>query len=292
MNNHRSLGAAIILLIVPSSVMLSAAEQPDRDRDRLAVSWTDSEDNSGTKTKPSDLEQMALKELAAQDPDGAERLLALVDRFSHTQTPEAIKQSRECLPLLIAARRLQNKPDPLAISLAEEVDQVICGVLDPGHLNVVITNQDQRAVPFQRGGDDRSGRPARWRLEIRTADGDKLACERISFPKSRGGISLFEPLEPGEQFSIILNVARYVRLPPPGRYTLRIGYHHSVCIADMDQVDGLLVSWSEPIAFIVEPTAVKVPAAIAGELPSLIAALSESWLIPPPAAALAAYTPV
>ena len=78
--------------------------------------------------------------------------------------------------MFTALRRLQNKPDPLRILVAGKLKESYSLDQKP-RFTLLITNldEDKRTVTgFTRGGNDRSGRLARWRLEVRDQKGRML----------------------------------------------------------------------------------------------------------------------
>ena len=76
---------------------------------------------------------------------------------------------------LTAIRRLEGRPDPLVILVAGRRTRS-CFLGRPASLFVLLTNLDvnRAGVPFTDGGVCRSGRPARWRLEVTDPQGHVL----------------------------------------------------------------------------------------------------------------------
>ena len=140
------------------------------------------------------------------------------------------------------------------------------------NLIVLLTNLDvdRAEVPFTDGGDYRSGRQARWRLEVTDPHGHVLP-QRSPLDFVKGGIYQESTLRYGESWTTELNINRFVRIER-GKYKLRVLYHDHVTIADCDDVAGLIVSVSLPMDLTVEPIAVEATRA---ELDTVRKSISE-----------------
>jgi hypothetical protein len=119
---------------------------------------------------------------------------------------------------------------------------------------VALVNRDElnERIAFTEGGDYRSGRQARWRFEVRDENAALVPQRKILFGVG-GGIFTFGELAPGERWKTKLQMASFVAALPPGRYAIRLLYHDSVCIADEDAIDGLIVSSSAPVTLTIKP---------------------------------------
>ncbi len=173
---------------------------------------------------------------------------------------------------LTAMHRLEGRPDPLQILVAgRRTRSCFLGCLP--NLFVLLTNLDvdRAEVPFTDGGDYRSGRQARWRLEVTDPHGHVLP-QRSPLDFVRGGIYQESTLRYGESWTTELNINRFVRIEAPGKYKLRVLYHDHVTIADCDDVAGLIVSVSLPMDLTVEPIAVEATRA---ELDTVRKSISE-----------------
>jgi hypothetical protein len=157
------------------------------------------------------------------------------------------------LETLTAFRRVQGKPDPVRVEVAGPVRiETVFSSLPRLDVSLVNADAGKETVAFQEGGDYRSGRQARWRIEMRDEAGTLLPVrDRLS---STGG-GFFRPgrLGPGDEWSTSLNTASWIVAPPPGKYTVRVLYHDSVTIADEPGVDGLIVSSSGPLELTIKP---------------------------------------
>src|SRR5438093_2097559 len=98
---------------------------------------------------------------------------------------------------------------------------------------------------MQWGGDYRTCRQARWRLEVRDAIG-RLMPTKEPPSIAGGGIYQMRPLGFDESWNTVLAMDRYVDLVP-GDYTLCIQYHDSITIADLESTENLSVYESGPI---------------------------------------------
>jgi hypothetical protein len=115
-----------------------------------------------------------------------------------------------------------------------------------------LTNVDpKRECQIKPGGDYRSGRQARWRFDVRDERGRPV---RVKGPPSPigGGRLAIATLKAGEFWSTVLSMDRYIDLDP-GDYTVRIQYHESQRIADLESVGHLAVLQSEPFPLHVQP---------------------------------------
>lgn len=154
------------------------------------------------------------------------------------------------LELLAAYRRVRNEPAPLGVTI------LASGVRWPASggtaVQVAIRSTDAGTFPVnvQFGGDNRGPRHERFRFVITDERGVQVQkpVESINF----GGISSFGPLNPSRPIEYTLDLSRYTRRPPPGRYQLRVQYHDRHQIAAMEDVSGLIIFESEPVELLVE----------------------------------------
>ena len=179
------------------------------------------------------------------------------------------------LETLTALRRVQGKGDPVRVEVAgpAEVRSVFPAL---PRLDVSLVNCDVggEAVPFTRGGDYRSGRQARWRVEARDEAGTPLPVRGPGFGMG-GGLFSIGRLGPGEKWGTSLAVESFVPALPPGRYTLRVLYHDSVCLADEPAVDGLIVCASGPLTLTVAPLVFAEDEVDAGKVGDLLGAFDD-----------------
>ena len=163
------------------------------------------------------------------------------------------------LHLLTALRRVQKKPDPLRILVAGKLN--LSYTLNQRPLfRILIVNLDEEkeaVLGFTVGGNDRSGRLARWRIEVRDEEGKMLPVKRI-FAAMRGGISTFQGLEYFESWHTTLPLENYVEIEAPGNYTMRILYHNDVAIVDRGDIEHRIVSRSPEMKLQVRPLSVSV----------------------------------
>jgi hypothetical protein len=200
-------------------------------------------------------------------------------REAYLEQARLVRRLEENLEIFTALRRVQKKPDPLTISVSIPKDAQATTRSLP-EVDVKITNTDPERLPiqFMFGGDGRGGRPARWRIEGVDEHGKKLAIE----PRRSaigGGLYRIGPLQGEESFEIKLELRSFVKIPEPGEYTLRVLYHNSVTIADMEDITGLIVCESRLFKLKVVKAPPKVIELKAGErdkAKAAIEALSET----------------
>jgi hypothetical protein len=121
-------------------------------------------------------------------------------------------------------------------------------------------------VNFTAGGDYRSGRQARWRFEVKDAQGQFLPPRRLSGFVPAGGQSQSDTLKYGESWATDLEMNKFVEIPAPGTYAVRILYHDSETIVDRVDTVGLITCSSLPIRLEVSPIVVGLTAAQAAAI--------------------------
>jgi len=143
------------------------------------------------------------------------------------------------LHFLTALRRVQKKPDPLVIEVKDTVKLNATTRRLP-MVSVALRSADIEKTPvwIREGGNNRSGRQARWRFEVRDSTGKLLPTrEIVSF--IGGGLSTQGFLRFGERWKTVLNMNRFVRIPNPGKYTVRLHYHNTATIVDVPTTQDL-----------------------------------------------------
>ncbi len=192
------------------------------------------------------------------------------------------------LELLTALRRVQRKKDPLVIEVdSPGAKKFTTRGLSP--LRVTLKNVDEGKVPvwFTFGGDYRSGRLARWKCEVRTADGKRLPDRQWGGMMGGGlliggGMFTVGPMEHGKSWATPISIESYVRITEPGEYTVQVFYHNHRQIADLEDLTGLVLCKSRPFKIKVEkspPKVITVTAAETREARRLIKALPETGRI-------------
>jgi tetratricopeptide (TPR) repeat protein len=163
------------------------------------------------------------------------------------------------LEVLTALRRLQKRIDPVKIEVRgpARIEAIFPHMPD---LDVALVNQDEKApVGYQEGGDYRTGRLERWRLQVRDAKGNDVPV--VDFLSSfGGGLTRDSILKPEQKWEATLQVRSYVHLLP-GDYTLQVQYHDIDPIAGMDWIGGRVVCKSEEIRVHVQPRVIDLSAA-------------------------------
>ena len=162
------------------------------------------------------------------------------------------------LELLTALRRIQKQPDPLSIFVETGGRPITAKSLSLPTLKVTIKNVDvgKQDVGFTEGGEYRTGRQARWRLQVVGEKGDVVEARRQRGILFSGGVFGEVVLKYGESWETVLDVRKFIESPLPGRYQLQVLYHNTKTIADEDEISNLVVSKSALIPFVVEPSVI------------------------------------
>ncbi len=156
------------------------------------------------------------------------------------------------LELATALRRFDGHPDPLRIFLSGATSPIECKSSQLPIVQASIRNVDSAgaAVGFREGGDYRSGREARWRLEVCDDDGQRWPIKPDRWREGTG-IFHFRVLHVGESYQTTLDMNQYVGPLPPGRYRVVVQYHNSFAIANNESMENRIVSSSEPFELVV-----------------------------------------
>lgn len=217
----------------------------------------------------------ALKEIRGSIAD-ADRLhrASLEDPSNRPRFEAWLRAYEEAdLEVLTALRRLQGRPDPLDVRV-KDADRVSIFPRLP-LIEATVVNLDSE-IRYTRGGDYRSGRWARWRFEVRDAEGRLLPMIESYGSGIGGGMFSRDPLQPGDRWVARLDMDRYVGTLPPGRYTAVAQYSDTTTIADRTDLRGRIVSQSAPFAFTVVPNAIDRTAEERRQIRRWIAELGEA----------------
>jgi hypothetical protein len=159
----------------------------------------------------------------------------------------------ENLELLTALRRAQGMPDPFVIHLKYDGGPSVLSQFGEPRFSATIENVDSglEAASLKRGGDYRGGRLDRWRFVL-TDEKGRVVVDSLA---SLGGGGLYQalPLHYGEKSEMknAFDLRSYLAPPPSGEYRLQAIYHNRETIAGQRDVDGLIVTRSEPMAVII-----------------------------------------
>lgn len=157
------------------------------------------------------------------------------------------------LEALTALRRVQSQPDPLLIQLIVPHDQELHGQPAPV-VQAKVTNVDaQRQVAyFMDDGSNLRGRRGRWKWILVDEQGRPVAESNDLALMAGGNSTLFE-LEFGQTgtWTNGFDLRKYVAPPRSGKYFLHVLYHNWVLIANEQDLSGLIVFQSEPVAITV-----------------------------------------
>ncbi len=172
--------------------------------------------------------------------------------------PQVEHYSRN-LELVTALCRIDMAPDPLRVFVAGP-HELTSEFPSLPTLDVTIRNVDaqNREIGFTASGDYRSGRQARWRIEVTDSAGGVRPPRREQGPVIGGGIFQMTTLKPGEGWQTDLTMARFIESLTPGEYQVRVLYHNDLKIVDQEFTAGLIVSRSDPIKLTVQPRAITV----------------------------------
>ncbi|MEM9381596.1 MAG: hypothetical protein AAGB93_16695 [Planctomycetota bacterium] len=287
----------------------------------VALALCVSQDSGVPRVSIDDSIEARLRELiGAGEPAQAkesESLLALVDGWEAARWVPVILELLELVPagedvpflsrslelhLLTVLRRLQGRPEPLTVEarFLSEPPYVFPELPVVG-VRLLHAEGETETFTLQIGGNYRSGRLARWDLQLFDADGEPHAGvdEWQSF--MGGGMSYFQRVGPGfvwgvevpdvwerlrlenegqeipevEVRPVPLALGDYRRPAKLGRYTLRALYHDNETIADRASYEGLVVHRSDPLSFAWEPRRIRVRREDEARILDRIAALLE-----------------
>jgi hypothetical protein len=190
-----------------------------------------------------------------------QQLDALVARsFPESGDPDfADPGSHYNLELLIALRRAKGQPDPLTILVEHGDGPLNATELFLPRLKVSIKNVDveNNDVGFRFGGDYRTGRQARWRIDVIDEDGKWVPTKRSAFGmRIAGGLFRDDVLKHGEAWETELDLRQFIEAPPPGRYQLQVLYHNTRTIVDLHDLTGLIVCRSQSIPLVISQTVI------------------------------------
>ena len=187
--------------------------------------------------------------------DFLESQIAMRDKdLQNRDRADLWRQLSSELPLTTALRRIEGKPDPIAIEPgASSYDATFPNLPT---LNLALVNVDGQDVTLQDGGDYRSGRLMRWRILVQDEKGRNMPwCKWLAL--MGGGISTERALKPQETKTYELPIGNYIAPLPPGNYTMRIQFHNTIEIADRDDISNLLVFASKELKLTIKPLELK-----------------------------------
>jgi hypothetical protein len=182
------------------------------------------------------------------------------------------------IELLTALRRVQNKADPVVVKIRPDLlGNVKCVFPALPAFPVVLVNQDwdKLSVNLTAGGDYRSGRQARWRFDVRDEQGRRMPVRERFGDGILGGIYTEDALPFGGTWDTKLEMSSFVPALPPGQYTVRVLYHNTLCISEMWDLDGLVISQSPPITLVVAPATVELTDAKRREVLKLLGEIDD-----------------
>lgn len=160
---------------------------------------------------------------------------------------------RENADVVTALRRAEGKPDPLQARVEIVAEDDAGQPSQREFLRVWIENVDPEATIYLHfGGDYRSGRRERWRIELTSTDGRRVPD--AYYPNLIGGglgQTLSLPTGAGGKETYILDPRKFVSPPPPGRYSLRVRHSNQEIANSPDTTD--IITWtSDPVDVVVK----------------------------------------
>lgn len=147
------------------------------------------------------------------------------------------------LEIITALRRIQGRHDPMRIVVKTELQQSYPPKQLP-KVKVRIENVDEpgASVGFTQGGDYRSGRQDRWRIDVRDKAGKAMPLKQ---GRNMGGIHSRGNIKKGDGWETTLDMNKFVAPLPPGDYTVVILYHDMQGISNERDLSDLILSRSE-----------------------------------------------
>jgi hypothetical protein len=178
---------------------------------------------------------------------------------------------------LTALRRIQNKPDPVAVWLKPSNERVVQFPEMPVW-DVALINQDveDRSAGYLVGGDGRSGRETRWRIEATDGKGNRIRPLGRGVVEIGGGMVEGRELRPKETSTSSLDLSSYLPALPPGEYKLTVLYSDEETIADDEDVRGLIMCRSPEVTLRVKPLMVKPDAGRDAEIRKRVVAIDDN----------------
>ncbi|MEZ5978289.1 MAG: hypothetical protein R3F34_08730 [Planctomycetota bacterium] len=160
--------------------------------------------------------------------------------------------------LLTALRRAERRADPLTLELATTEPLV---VTFPGRtqLHGVLRNTDPDGLVIEmvEGGDQRSGRAEKLRVEAFLEDGTKVPAREWQADLG-GGLAVYRAVAPGDAVDVSCVVEDYVVFPGPGVYEVRVAAHVRDPIAHVSSLEGRVVLEAEPVVVVLRALELRV----------------------------------
>ncbi len=187
-------------------------------------------------------------------------LWALVQRKKIEVLREIHKSNPKHVEILTALRRAEGRSDPLTVVVDSKTEFIKGTPVSLPLLKVSIKNvdEDKQTILFTKGGDYRSGRQARWRIELRDKNKKLTQVRSLGFFAMGGGIYTEETMSTGQSWETSLDLNSFVAGEiKPGKYQLTVFYHNRMTIDDDKNIDGLMASKSKTFSLNIEPIKIK-----------------------------------
>ncbi|MEL7496078.1 MAG: hypothetical protein AAFN77_00605 [Planctomycetota bacterium] len=162
--------------------------------------------------------------------------------------------------VMIALRKAEGLSAPVIVDIEQKAKNISCNTIELPDLKCWIANVDSKkqTIQFNQGGDYRSGKQTRFHVQVTDAKGVSVKPKSVIGVVNVGGLMIRSRLEPGESWDTTLELRKYVPLLPPGKYSLQIFYHNESTIADISDLEGLVVAKSPVIELQIERLKVSV----------------------------------
>ncbi|MFK7820842.1 MAG: hypothetical protein AB8G99_19165, partial [Planctomycetaceae bacterium] len=204
--------------------------------------------------------------------------LDLSDEFYRVQSD--FREAAPRIELLTALRRLQGKPDPVHVvvtGLSRGSYPLQWPEMPTAHVSVRNIDTLQEPVRSQLGGNNRSGRAERFKIQVRNTRTGEVTQETLPPPSMFSGGRLGgTTLEFGEGWHTSLPLADFVPQLQPGDYAVRVLYHDHQCIADHDSTEDLICCQSREYELIIEERTVRQTEEEAAAMATLLTQLDRS----------------
>lgn len=197
-----------------------------------------------------------------------------------TMAEQSFREAVPRIELLTALRRLQGKPDPVQVivtGLAAPAYTIQWPDMPTAHVSVRNIDTLQEPVRSQFGGNDRSGRAERFKIQVRNIQTGKVILKTLPPPSpTRGGIVGRTTLEFGEGWHTSLPMADFVPQLQPGKYAVRVLYHDWECISDRTTTEDLICCQSREYELTIAPRTVRQTKEEAAAMATLLTQLDRA----------------
>lgn len=187
---------------------------------------------------------------------GGERFEAFLEAQwkAHRENPPQLSFTDKGFYYLTALRRLQHRPDPLAVRIVGGASRLAHLPLGPV-FDVELVNVDDAGTNLRVVERPCEG-CANWNVEVRTLDGERMPMRVWPWLGSTG-YDLRRTLAPGEAQADRVVLAKYAAFVGAGTYEARLHYVEQDKIAQEEDVTDRIVSSSAWTRFEIQPALVR-----------------------------------